>query len=59
MAFLDSICGVTSKWRLATWRRIRDDSSADGGSAPIPIDQQWKLAGAISLNIPKVNFVIF
>uniref|UniRef100_A0A914H1B1 Intraflagellar transport protein 140 n=1 Tax=Globodera rostochiensis TaxID=31243 RepID=A0A914H1B1_GLORO len=50
----DSICGVTSKGRLATWRRIRDSFANARNDGPIPVDQQWKLASAIVLNIPNV-----
>uniref|UniRef100_A0A183C9R0 Amidase domain-containing protein n=1 Tax=Globodera pallida TaxID=36090 RepID=A0A183C9R0_GLOPA len=50
----DSICGVTSKGRLATWRRIRDSFANARNDGPIPVDQQWKLASAIALNVPNV-----
>ncbi|KAL3079084.1 hypothetical protein niasHS_014866 [Heterodera schachtii] len=50
----DSICGVTSKGRLATWRRVRDSLPNVANAGPIPVDQQWKLAGAIALNTLNV-----
>uniref|UniRef100_A0A1I8C224 WD_REPEATS_REGION domain-containing protein n=1 Tax=Meloidogyne hapla TaxID=6305 RepID=A0A1I8C224_MELHA len=52
----DSICGLTSKWRLATWRRVQNSNFEENNTniARSLIDQQWRLASAISLNIQQV-----
>nr|CAD2162670.1 unnamed protein product [Meloidogyne enterolobii] len=52
----DSICGMTSKWRLATWRRVQNNNLDENNTniARSLIDQQWKLTSAISLNIQHV-----
>ena len=51
-----TIFAVTTKSRLASWRKIRKSKSRrDDRGIDLPIDQQWYLSAPISLNAKKAR----